>query len=218
MVSKSSKNDFTDKVIEHLLAFLSEIPSSSRGAAKKPDTEAKKLIQRAAAKAASVSGIAAIPPGPLGLLTIIPDLIAVWKIQAQLVADVAAIYGRTDELGREAMLYFLFKHSVAQVTRDLVSRVGERVVFKKATAAAVQRVLRAVGVKVTARVAQKGISRWVPVLGALAVGGYAYYDTTQVGLTVVSTYSPPPKPASKRGQSPTIAQSTGKPSSKKDKR
>lgn len=34
-------------------------------------------------------------PGPLGLLTILPDMYAIWRVQAQLVADIAAVYGKT---------------------------------------------------------------------------------------------------------------------------
>jgi hypothetical protein len=36
----------------------------------------------------------ALPPGPLGLATVIPDLLAIWKLQQQLVADIAAVFGK----------------------------------------------------------------------------------------------------------------------------
>jgi hypothetical protein len=49
-------------------------------------------------------------PGQLGLLTVLPDLVAMWRIQSQLVSDIAAVYGKTANLGREHMLWCLFKH------------------------------------------------------------------------------------------------------------
>jgi hypothetical protein len=49
--------------------------------------------------------------------------------------------------------------------------------------------LQKVGVRITQRVIEKGISRWIPILGALAVGAYAYYDTAQVAATAIELFS-----------------------------
>ena len=43
--------------------------------------------------------------------------------------------------------------------------------------------LASLGVTVTQRVAGTAVSRWVPLAGAAAVGGYAYWDTLQVAKT-----------------------------------
>ena len=45
-----------------------------------------------------------MPPGPLGWLTIAPELLAVWKIQAQMVSDLAGVYGKAATLTREHMV------------------------------------------------------------------------------------------------------------------
>ncbi len=73
-----------------------------------------------------VSASLALPPGPLGMLTVLPDLFVIWKIQRQLVADIFALHGRTVELTRTHMLYCLFRHMASQVLRDVVVRAGER--------------------------------------------------------------------------------------------
>jgi hypothetical protein len=44
---------------------------------------------------------------------------------------------------------------------------------------------------VTQRVAGQAASRWVPLAGALAVGGYAYYDTLQVARTAQKLLATP---------------------------
>lgn len=177
-----------------ILALLSEVPSSTRRKSKRPDEEARKLIAASAREAAAISASLALPPGPVGLLTILPDLYLVWKIQAQLVADIAALYGRSAELSRESMIYCLFRHGAAQALRDIVARAGERLVFKTASATVLERALKTIGVKVAERAMNKGISRFVPVIGALAVGGYAYYDTNQVGITAITVYAPEANP------------------------
>jgi hypothetical protein len=45
--------------------------------------------------------------------------------------------------------------------------------------------LTAVGISVTQRAAGTAASRWLPVVGAAAVAGYAYFDTLQVAKTAV---------------------------------
>jgi hypothetical protein len=178
------------KIPGRILALLSDVPGTTRRKSRTPDEEARKLISAAAREAAAVSASLALPPGPAGLLTILPDLYLVWKIQAQLIADIAALYGRSAELTRESMIYCLFRHGAAQALRDIAARAGERVVFKKASAAVLQTALKAIGVKVAERAMKKSVGRFVPVIGALAVGGYAYYDTSQVGLTAITVYAP----------------------------
>lgn len=71
----------------------------------------QQIAMLAGAQAATVSGTLALPPGPLGMLTIVPDLLAVWKIQAQMVADIAGAFGKNAHLSQEQMLYCLFNCS-----------------------------------------------------------------------------------------------------------
>jgi hypothetical protein len=60
--------------------------------------------------------------------------------------------------------------------------------IKPATSALLQRVVGAVGAKLSQRVLQKGVSRWVPVVGAAAVSAYAYYDTQQVAKAAIELF------------------------------
>ena len=36
----------------------------------------------------------------------------------------------------------------------------------------------------------KGVSRWLPIIGAVGVGAYAYYDTRQVARTAIELFAP----------------------------
>ena len=126
-----------------------------------------------------------MPVGPLGWLTILPEMLGVWKIQAQLVADIAAIYGKGATVTQEQMLYCLFRHSASQLIRDLVVRAGDRFLVRRASLRVVQTIANQLGVKITQRALGKGLSRWLPIVGAIGVGAYAYYDTAQVGATAI---------------------------------
>ena len=177
------------RVTRAILDFVSQIPDSRIGGAKDPQAEARRLASRAAQRAALTSGSLALPPGPLGWLTILPELIAIWKIQAQMVSDIAAAYGKHAELGREQMLWCLFRHTAAQAFRDLVVRMGDRLLFRRMSYAVAERVAKRIGTSITQRAVGKGISRWLPIVGALGVGAYAYYDTGQVAKTAIEMFS-----------------------------
>jgi hypothetical protein len=173
---------------ETLLRFLADVPASERRPESDPLAAAQRLTRAAAGKAALTSGSLAMAPGPLGLLTLLPDLVAVWKIQSQLVSDIAAVYGQSASLSREQMLYCLFRHSAAQVVRDMVVRAGERYVVKRASLVLIKATANKLGIVLSKKLAGGGLSRFLPVVGAIGVGGYAYYDTSQVAATAIEIF------------------------------
>ena len=75
-------------VIEQVIA---DVPAPRTHVAEHPDAAAHRIAREAARKAALVSGSLALPPGPLGLLTVLPDLYLIWKTQRQMVADTFAV-------------------------------------------------------------------------------------------------------------------------------
>jgi hypothetical protein len=91
-------------------------------------------------------------------------------------------------LTREQMIYCLFRHSAAQAVRDLVVRVGERVLVRRVSLRALQAIAQKIGVRITQRALGKGIARWLPIVGALGVGAYGYYDTGQVAQTAIELF------------------------------
>lgn len=174
-----------DSLVEALEGLIGRVPPSREHSADAPSAAAQAIARKAASRAAALSGALALPPGVFGMLTVVPDLVAIWRIQAQMVSDVAGLYGKEMQLTRSHMLYCLFRHASSQVARDVVVRAGERFVVRQLSGGALKSVLTGIGISVTQRVAGTTASRWVPVLGAAAVAGYAYFDTLQVGRTAV---------------------------------
>ncbi len=187
-VRAATKSGVVDRIADVLLDLASRVPGSTFRPSSDPDDRAKALILKASAKSALVSGTLALPPGPLGLLTLLPDLAAIWRIQRQLVADLAAVHGRSAQLVPATMIYCLFKHAAAQAVRDVVVRAGQRFLVREATPRLMQSVLRRVGLAVTERATGRAVSRWLPIIGAVGIGGYAFYDTLQVGRTAVALF------------------------------
>ncbi|MFO1398375.1 MAG: hypothetical protein U1F48_15050 [Burkholderiales bacterium] len=162
---------------------ITDVPPPRTHAVDDPDRQAAIIAKEAARKTAVLSGSLALPPGPFGMLTVLPDLYLIWKTQRQMVADIFALYGRTAELSRTHMLYCLFRHAASQVLRDVAVRTGQRIVVQQLSGGALRTAITKVGLTVSKRVAGQAASRWVPIAGAAAVGAYAYWDTLQVART-----------------------------------
>ena len=186
--SAAKEDAAVGKFVQFLFDVLSKIPVSKETAADNPANRCKKISSDAAAKAASVAGTLALPPGPLGLLTIIPDLVAIWKIQSRMVADIAAVYGKTARLSRDSMIYCLFRHTASFLVRDVVVRAGERMAVLEVSSHFSRQVIEKVGVRMLQRGAGKTIMRWVPIVGAAGVGAYAYWDTSKVAKSAVGLF------------------------------
>ena len=176
------------KLLDTVERVLSEIPTTTEPESRVPDERAREIARHAAMKAALLSGGLALPPGPLGYVTILPDLLGIWKIQSQMVADIAGAFGKTGYLSREQMLYCLFRHVAAQAMRDIVVRIGERILIRRSSLRVGTHVLQRIGRRMTQRLAGNAIARWLPIVGALGVGAYAYYDTGQVAETAIGLF------------------------------
>lgn len=177
------------RIAQQILDFVSEIPGSRERPSEHPRTRAEAIALAARRKAFLASSSLALPPGPLGWLTVLPELVAIWKIQAQMVADIAAACGQHPRLGREQMLYCLFRHAASQAVRDLAVRAGQRWIVHAATVHTLRGVAQRIGVKLSERALGSSLARMLPVAGALGVGAYAWYDTRQVARTAIAMFS-----------------------------
>lgn len=175
-------------ISQAILTLVGRVPSSKERQSQTPADDARKKANAAAAKAALAAGTLALPPGPLGWLTLLPEMVGVWKIQKQLVADLAALYGQRAQLTPEQVVYCLFQHTAAHGVRDLVVRVGQRTLVRRASPMLIRAITRRVGTKLAQRLVGKGMARWVPIVGAVGVGAYAYYDTAQVAATAIDLF------------------------------
>lgn len=176
-------------LLDLLENLATSIPSSTEQPSADPKQRAKEIIRVAGLKAGALSATLAVAPGPIGMLTVIPDLIKVWQIQQQMVADVAACFGKTAQLNRQMMVYCLFRHGAAMLLRDVVARVGGRVVVKQTSLRVIQQTLRRIGVHVTQKAVGSTLSRWLPIVGPIVIGGYSLLDTRSVGKTAIDTFS-----------------------------
>ena len=185
---KDESNSIQEMFNSVVFNLITDIPDSLLCPNRDPDTRADILIKQAALKAAAVSTSLSIPAGFTGVLTSIPDIAAVWRIQAQLVSDIACTYGKFAMLSREAMVWCLFRHSAASLLRDVAVRTGSRIVVQKLSLTALQKLLQKIGVKISANFLGRIALRAIPAIGAIGNGAYTYFDTTEVGKTAMAYF------------------------------
>ncbi len=94
-----------------------------------------------------------------------------------MVKDIAEIFNKQVTSTRKQMLYCLFKHTTGQGARDAIIKIGAHMVIKK------------IEISTRKHIAKKAIARCIPLVGAVGVGAYAYYDTARVGKTAIELFS-----------------------------
>jgi hypothetical protein len=197
-VDESGNGDsLSERLTRAVLEIAGRIPQTDEHKSRGPEDRARAIAAAAANKAALAAGTLALPPGPLGWLTIVPELIAIWRIQRQMVADIAGAFGVSADLTRSHMLYCLFRHAAAQAMRDVGVQVGARLLIQDVPLRVIEKAAAKIGVHLSKRLAGRGIARWLPVIGAIGVGAYAYYDTGQVARTAIALFSNGEPPAPK---------------------
>jgi hypothetical protein len=189
MRKRSSSSATPGFVAKALHTIVSKLPPSLEPPDPFPTERGRALARRTALRAAGVAGTFSLPPGPLGLLTVVPDLLSVWRLQRQMVADIAAAFGRRDALTRETMTLCLFKHGGAFVTHGILARAGEETVVRVISNRTLQQLLEKIAVRLLQRLATKSMVKWLPLVGAIGAGAYVYYDTVQVASNAIELFS-----------------------------
>jgi len=176
-------------ILRALCRTLVEIPQSNEPEAVEPDLSSDRIIKRSCRQAGLLSAGLSIPTGPLGLITLMPDLTGVWNIQSHMVSDIASAYGERSWLTREQMLFFLFRHSVSHLVGDVITKSGERFLVQKLSQKAFDSVVQKLALRISSRLTVRATKIAFPLLGAAFLGAYSYVDTLQVGITAKKFFS-----------------------------
>lgn len=177
-----------------VLELIGEPPRSTLRRDDDPAQACAGLLRAAATKAGLAAGALALPLGPVGWLTVLPELAMVWRVQARLVADIAAVHGRPPP-GQAELLYCLFQHASGRALRQLLVQAGERGVMQQLSGKVVRLAAARVGASLAKRVAGRSLARWLPLAGAAGLAAWAAWDTRQVARTAQELYARPALPA-----------------------
>ncbi|EKJ86577.1 hypothetical protein CLV96_2452 [Leptospira meyeri] len=186
--SQAQSEGFLDGLIE-LFAGLEDYRSPYAPTIQPPDDLIRELVQNASFKSGLISATCSLPPGPLGILSILPELLFVYRIQGHLILDIAALYGKEVQVTKELLLYCLFKHGGAHVFRKIIEESSLKILIRPTTVRVFQTLLEKLGLLISKSIIRKQFARWIPIGGAVVTGTFAYYDTKRVGQTAMDLFS-----------------------------
>ncbi len=162
----------------------------------RPDTEPLKpcdtlenMISGASWKAFAVSTAASIPPGPVGMLTILPEVIAVTRIQLGLIGKIAKYYEKEKELNGTVIALILGNAAGIATGRELLKCVDNKIIIQRMSTLALQNFAARIGAKILGRIVARMPARWIPLVTAPLFGMMSKTATARVGWEVVALFS-----------------------------
>lgn len=178
----------TTKVVEQLFDSLSEPPRPSFSRPGSPE-EVNKMIRKTAVQTSSISAALAIPGGITGVVTVLPEIASIWKLQAQMISNIAASEGKNYLLTREQMLWCMFRQMGYGIIKEYVFQKGGVYIVKRMQHKVFENTLQKVGLGLVTRQGTRMAGKIIPVLGSVSAGALSYYDTIRVGRNAVNLYT-----------------------------
>ena len=148
----------------------------------------EEMVSSASWKAFSISTAAALPPGPLGWATLLPELLAVTKVQMNLVYAIADHYGKKGMINRTIVALIFANQAGVTVGRNVVKKVGSKVVIRTIGSKAVRPIAQKIAARIGARITQKAVGRWVPFVLAPVFGAFSKSMTTDIGNEAIKLF------------------------------
>ncbi|MBN1664074.1 MAG: zinc ribbon domain-containing protein [Deltaproteobacteria bacterium] len=148
------------------------------------------MIIKASRQAFAISTCAGMIPGFLGFFSILPELIAVTKLQINLVYKLAKYYGKAHLLN-PSIIFSIFATAMGVGEHRIFMRnVGPRIMVKALSSQAIRSLAPRIGTRISARIAGRRLARWIPVLSAPAFGYFSMTMTEKIAYVADEIFLP----------------------------
>jgi histone H3/H4 len=141
----------------------------------------EEMIDEAARRAFRISTALGFIPGPLGMATILPEVAALTRLQANLIRRIARHHGKEHRVSKELMLLILANATGVTAGEMLLRKAGTTLVLKSMNTRAVRTMARKVGTRMVDMAAKKALGRWIPVITAPFFGYFSQSLTRKIG-------------------------------------
>lgn len=139
------------------------------------------IISSCANTNALVAGAVGLVPGPWGMLAAVPEIMAVMRNQTHMIVDIGVAYGQHRYM-RPDLIAGIMMSGFGSGAGSLVAVRGGQLLVKRASLRVMQKLIVALGGRVTQQVLKTMIGKWLPIVGAAAMAAWARYSTKQLGL------------------------------------
>jgi hypothetical protein len=173
-----------ERVLENVLNTLGPNPDEI-----KVDGTSQKMIRKASRAAFLISTGAGIPTGPIGLATIVPEVVALVKLQINLIFKVAKFHQQEAKVNKTIILAILGVAMGVVLKHALINKVGTRIIVKSLSAEGTKRITREIGEKFATGLLKRGVGRWIPLMLAPVFGYFSLSMIKKVGREAESLFS-----------------------------
>jgi uncharacterized tellurite resistance protein B-like protein/uncharacterized protein (DUF697 family) len=191
--SKEVANTFQSKLAEKMIGVFELVISDRSGHfAKHPDKIPDKksvpsIINSYSVTNAAISGGASLVPGPWGMVAVIPEITVVIRNQLAMIYDVGMAYGKSKALNKELLAGVLLT-AVGAGAGSLLVMQGNKVLIKRVALRVFQKIINMLAGKITQQVLKSAISKWLPIVGPVAMAAWSNYLTRQVGKKAIEIF------------------------------
>ncbi|HOD42789.1 MAG TPA: hypothetical protein PKL57_19725 [Candidatus Wallbacteria bacterium] len=189
----SDQNAIQGKITEGIQGLFTGVISerkqyySSNSAPAQRDVDG--LISSYANEIGAATAAVNLIPGPAGMIATVPEVIAMIRKQVRMIYDIGKAYGKDDTVLTQEMLLGIAFSATGTLGAGLFVVQGTKVFLKRATLKVIQKVLAQFGTRVTQKVISSMGAKWIPLIGAGAMGLWSRSSTKSIGMIAKDVFS-----------------------------
>lgn len=186
MTNVSQSSELQSKISDKMMTLFENVIKERKATYEKLPIQVatkeniEKIIKQYSLTNAGISGASGLIPGPVGLIAVIPELTLVIKNQLCLICDISRLYGKEEILTKE-LLAVIFASAGGSAGIGLVTIHGSKLLLKRVSLRAFQKVVTIIGGKLTQQVLKAALAKWIPLAGAGAMAVWTGYMTKKIG-------------------------------------
>jgi uncharacterized protein (DUF697 family) len=150
---------------------------------------ADKIVNEAARKAFKISTALGLVPGPIGMATILPEVVALTRLQINLIYRIAKHHGKQERVNKELVLLLLGNAMGVAAGETLLRKAGATLVVKSVNSGVIKALARKIGAGMVDRAAERAIARWIPMVTAPLFGYFSLSLTRKIGREAERLFS-----------------------------
>jgi hypothetical protein len=141
----------------------------------------EEMTRKASRSAFLLSTGAGMPMGPIGLATIVPELIGLIKIQINLIYRIAKYYNQEAKVSATLVLFILGNALGVVLKHAITEKIGVQIAARSLSAEGTKKLTKKIGEKIGVEIFQRAAGRWIPFVLAPVFGYFSLSMTRRVG-------------------------------------
>jgi uncharacterized protein (DUF697 family) len=184
----NSSATFSEKISD-LISSIDTYASPYAMSVSPPDDLIRHITRKTAIRCASLAGAFYLFPGKMNYALILPELLLIYRLQAQMIIDIAALYGKDNPIDKTLLFYCLFQGSNSDLLKHLIKDTGKRVIVRPVSIKMVEAFIQQLSKSFFKKSFSRYFSVLLPLLGFTLSGSLNYLYTTRIGEVASQVFS-----------------------------